>query len=275
MADNSTAPIGVFDSGVGGLSVLRELHSLLPGEDFIFFADQGNAPYGPRGKAQVREFSYAITEYLIAQGVKMIVIACNTASAAALKELRSSFPEMPFVGMEPAVKPAAETTETGVVAVLATPTTFEGDLYASVLERFAGDVQILQSPCSGLVTEIEAGRLNDGVAEAILREELTPMLTRGIDRVVLGCTHYPFAIPIIERIVGAQARVIDPAPAVARRVREMLTERDALNDSGRIGETRYLTTGEKALYERLIDDLIGKQAEAEQVGVTLSESNLG
>ena len=152
----STAPIGVFDSGVGGVSVLRAIHQQHPGEHLIYLADQAHVPYGPRTLEQVRSFSEAITRYLLSLGAKLIVVACNTASAAALHYLRRTFPEVPFVGMEPAVKPAAENTASGVVGVLATPATFQGELYASVVERFANHVEVLQHTCPGLVTQIEA-----------------------------------------------------------------------------------------------------------------------
>jgi len=155
---DSVAPVGAFDSGVGGLSVLRAIQTQLPGEDFIYVADQAHVPYGPRGLADVRKLSEGIVRFLIAQNVKLIVIPCNTASAAALRTLREQYPGFPFVGMEPAVKPAVEHTETGVVGVLATPTTFDGDLYASVVERFGQGVTILPATCPGLVVEIEAGR---------------------------------------------------------------------------------------------------------------------
>jgi len=155
---SSTNPIGVFDSGVGGLSVLRAMRALMPNEDVIFFGDQGHVPYGPRPLEEVRAFSVAITRWLLDEGAKLIVVACNTASAAALKYLRETFPDVKFVGMEPAVKPAAETTRTGRVGVLATPATFQGALYASVVERFANGVTLLQDTCPGLVQEIEKGR---------------------------------------------------------------------------------------------------------------------
>ena len=154
--NRSIAPIGIFDSGVGGLSVLRAVRQALPQEALIYLADQAHVPYGPRPVEQVRTFAEGITRYLLSQGAKLIVVACNTASAAALHSLRQAFPELPFVGMEPAVKPAAEHTQTGVVGVLATPATFQGALYASVIERFASGVTVLQDTCPGLVMEIEA-----------------------------------------------------------------------------------------------------------------------
>ncbi len=155
----SFAPIGIFDSGVGGLSVLREIHRQYPQENLIFVAGQKHVPYGPRPLEQVRAFSEAISQFLLDQGAKLMVAACNTASAAALYDLRAAFPETPFVGMEPAVKPAAEQTRSGVVGVLATPATFQGELYASVVERFANGVIVLQDTCPGLVQQIEMGEL--------------------------------------------------------------------------------------------------------------------
>ena len=220
------APLGVFDSGVGGLSVLKAIRRLLPDEDGIFVADQAHVPYGPRPLAQVRSFSEEITRFLLSQGCKIIVVACNAASAAALHSLRQTFPQIPFVGMEPAVKPAAETSRSGIVGVLATPATFQGALYASVIERFAQGVTVLQHTCPGLVAQIEAGDLASGKTRAILQDALRPMLAQGIDTVVLGCTHYPFVIPLIEEISGPGVRVIDPAPAVARQVERLLNERD-------------------------------------------------
>jgi glutamate racemase len=182
-------PIGVFDSGVGGLSVLQAIRREIPQEDLLFLADQAHVPYGPRPLLEVRRFAETITRYLLSQGARIVVVACNAASAAALHYLRETFPGVPFVGMEPAVKPAAESTHSGVVGVLATPATFQGALYASVIERFAQGVTVLQDTCPGLVGEIEAGRLDGFEARRILENALQPMLAQGIDTIVLGCTH--------------------------------------------------------------------------------------
>ena len=220
--DNNDRPIGIFDSGVGGLSVLRAVQLQLPTEAIIYFGDQFHIPYGVRPREEIFKFSLAITNFLLNMDAKLIVVACNAASAVALKDLRKVFPKTPFVGMEPAVKPAAETTQTRVVGVLATPATFQGGLYASVVERFAENVTLLQDPCPGLVQEIERGGLKSQVARNILESALFPMLAQGIDTVVLGCTHYPFVIPLIQEIVGPDVRVIDPAPAVARQVDRIL-----------------------------------------------------
>ena len=251
----STAPIGVFDSGVGGLSVLRAIHQQLPGENILYLADQAHVPYGPRSLEQVQTFSESITRYFLAHQAKLVVVACNTASAAALHHLRRVFPETPFVGMEPAVKPAAESTHSGVVGVLATPATFQGELYASVVERFASEVEIIQHTCPGLVEEIEAGKLEGTQTRAILTEALAPMLAAGIDTVVLGCTHYPFAIPLIQQIAGPEVRVIDPAPAIARQVGRLLDKNQLRNTTSEQGSTSYLTTGNLARFNQLLPKL--------------------
>jgi glutamate racemase len=200
----------------------------------------------------VRAFSEAITRYLLTQDAKVIVVACNTASAAALHHLRQVFTQVLFVGMEPAVKPAAEQTHSGVVGVLATPATFQGELYASVIERFANGVIVLQDTCPGLVMEIDGGRLDTPAVQAILERALEPMLTRGIDTVVLGCTHFPFVIPTIEKIVGPEVRVIDPSPAVARQVERLLDANSLHSPSMSSGQERFLTTGDPAKFERLL-----------------------
>jgi glutamate racemase len=259
------APIAVFDSGVGGLSVLRAIRSELPYESILFLADQAHVPYGPRLLEEVQGFAESITRFLISQNTKLVTVACNAASAAALHHLRRVFPAMPIVGMEPAVKPAAESTRSGVVGVLATPATFQGALYASVLERFASGVTILQDTCPGLVNQIEAGQLDGDKARAILEAALQPMLAQGIDTIVLGCTHYPFVIPLIQQIAGPQVRVVDPAPAVARQVRRRLRELGILNPQQTPGKLRFMSTGEPALLEALLPRLAGVQEPAQKI----------
>jgi glutamate racemase len=251
----STAPIGIFDSGVGGLSVLCEIRQQYPYESVIYLADQAHVPYGPRPVEEVRRFSEEITRFLLSRGAKLIVVACNTASAAALRHLRQIFPQVPFVGMEPAVKPAAETTTTGKVGVLATSATFQGELYASVVERFANSVMLLQSTCPGLVEQIEAGNLRGKETAIILEGALKPMLAAGIDTVVLGCTHYPFAIPLIEEIVGPGVRVIDPAPAIARQVGRLLEQHGLRAPADSAGTITLLTTGERDQFASLLPTL--------------------
>jgi glutamate racemase len=265
-------PIGIFDSGLGGLTVLRAIHQLMPDEPLLYLADQAHVPYGSRSLDEVRFFSKTITRYLLDQGSRLIVVACNTASAAALKYLRHAFPEVPFVGMEPAVKPAAEHTHSGVVGVLATPATFQGELYASVVERFGQGVKLLQHTCPGLVAQIENGELESDQTRRILEEALQPMLDQGIDTVVLGCTHYPFVIPLIQQITGPDVRVIDPAPAVARQVQRLLVASSLLElasplEQDPIGKPRYLlhfiTTGKPARLENMLSRFLGEKAVVE------------
>jgi len=260
---SSSQPIGVFDSGVGGLSVLRAMRALMPGENVIFFGDQRHVPYGPRPLGQVRAFSEGITRFLLDEGSKLIVVACNTASAAALTHLRETFPDVKFVGMEPAVKPAAEATHTGVVGVLATPATFQGALYASVVERFANGVELMQNTCPGLVQQIENGDLDGAETRRILESALGPMLEKNIDTVVLACTHFPFVIPLIQRICGESVRVIDPAPAVARQAQRLLEAEGKVNAGGE-GSVRFYTSGDEAAVESLLLKLLGEAGRVEQ-----------
>ncbi len=251
------SPVGIFDSGVGGISVLRAVREQMPEESIVYLGDQIHIPYGPRPMSQIREFSEAITHFLLGQGAKIIVVACNTASAAALKYLRQKFPEIPFVGMEPAVKPAAERTQTGKVGVLATPATFQGALYASVVERFANGVVLFQSTCPGLVQQIEQGNLNGEETRKILLDSLLPMLENEIDTVVLGCTHYPFVIPLIQQIVGEGVRVIDPAPAVAKQTGRLLEARGLRNSSAASGHLQLYTSGEPETLRSLLPAFLG------------------
>lgn len=258
-------PVGVFDSGVGGLSVLRAMRQLMPEEPVIYFGDQKHVQYGPRPLEQVRDFSESITRFLLDRGARLIVVACNTASAAALHYLREEFPDVSFVGMEPAVKPAAEHTQSGLVGVLATPATFQGALYASVLERFANGVQILQHTCPGLVGQIEKGDLGGDETRSILENALRPMLDRGIDTVVLGCTHYPFVIPLIEQVVGENVRVIDPAPAVAKQAKCLLDASGMKAPAGEWAEVRFYTSGDAETLASLLPKLLGESGVVQAV----------
>lgn len=241
---NAKQPIGIFDSGIGGLSVLQEIHALLPAEDLLYFADQAHVPYGSRSLDQVRKLSEEITRFLKNLGSKLIVVACNTASAASLHYLRAIFPELPFIGMEPAVKPAAERTRSRVVGVLATPATFQGELYASVVDRFADGIHVLQSTLPGLVEQIEAGELDSPEVGHILKQGIDPLLERGADTLVLACTHFPFVLPTIQSLSGDRVEVIDPSPAIARRTRQVLEVDRSLALQPHQGSIRYWTTGD-------------------------------
>ncbi len=248
--------IGVIDSGVGGLSVLRHLQAQLSHESWLYVADQAHVPYGGRPLTQIRQFSRAITQFLLAQQVKLIVVACNTASGAALTYLRQTFPHVPFVGIEPAVKPAAAQTRSGKVGVLATTGTFESQRYAGLMARFTQDVVTLENPCLGLVERIEAGETAVPATEALLRACVEPMLAAGVDTLVLGCTHYPFVLPLLSKIAGPQVTIIDPAPAVARQTGRVLAARGLAAKTGG-GQTRLVTTGSPAVFGRQAAKLLG------------------
>ena len=260
-----SSPIGIFDSGVGGLSVLRAIREQMPEESIIYFGDQGHIPYGSRSMDQIRNFSEAITKFLLEQNAKIIVVACNTASAAALKYLREKFLDVSFVGMEPAIKPAAEHTQTGKVGVLATPATFQGALYASVVERFANGVELLHNTCPGLVQEVERGNLNGEEPRRILNDALSPMLEKNIDTVVLGCTHYSFVIPLIQDIVADNVRVIDPAPAVAKQVQRVLAAKRVKKESNGRGDVKLYTSGDPHELNSLLPLLLGETGEVRKV----------
>jgi glutamate racemase len=219
-----TGHIGIFDSGIGGLSVWREVVRLLPYESTLYFADQAHIPYGPRPLEEVRRYAVEITRFLLAQGAKIIVVACNTASGAALYHLRETFPQTKFVGMEPAVKPAAERSQRGSIGVIATPATLQGELFRRLSERFAQQVTLETQVCPGLVEYVEAGNLTGPDVEALLHRYLDPMVEAGIDQLVLGCTHYPFLSAAIQRVVGPNVSLVDPAPAVARQVKRVLSD---------------------------------------------------
>jgi glutamate racemase len=259
------SPIGVFDSGVGGLSVWREIVRQLPAEDTLYFADQAHIPYGMRSLDEVHRLTEDITRFLLAQGAKLIVVACNTASGAALHALRETFPDVPFVGMEPAVKPAVEHTRTGIVGVIATPATFEGDLFAGLVQRFGNGFDIHTQACPGLVEAVEAGALDTPETEALLRRYLVPLLEAGphadmgIDQLVLGCTHYPFLSPAIQRIVGPEVTLIDPAPAVARQVERVLAQHDLLAPAGPTGCHRFYTSGDPEKFAVMARTLVGTE----------------
>lgn len=255
--------VGVFDSGVGGLSVLHALRAQLPQAQVLYLGDNAHMPYGPRPLDEIRAFSEAISRFLAGQGADVIVVACNTASAAALKHLRATFPDIPFVGMEPAVKPAAAHTQTGVVGVLATPATFQGELFNSVVERFASGVRVVPQVCPGLVQQIEQGALDAPETEGMLRGWLEPLLAQNIDVLVLGCTHYPFVIPLLEKICGPNVRVLDPAPAVARQVSRVVGEQRSSN--GQRGTLRYFTSGDPAAFRQTVAKLGGEAAQVEAV----------
>ncbi|HMO56029.1 MAG TPA: glutamate racemase [Roseiflexaceae bacterium] len=252
----AAGPIGLFDSGIGGATVLIELQRALPHEDFVLLADQARCPYGPRPAAELEAIAIENVRWLLAHNAKLIVVACNTASAAALHALRAAFPAVPFVGMVPAVKPAALASRTGVVGVLATPATIAGDLLRDVVERWAHGVRVVQQACPGLVEQVEAGALATPETLGMLREYLAPLQAAGADAIVLGCTHYPFLLPQIRQIIGPSVAVYDAAAAVARQVTRLLAAHHLQQpDPPRHGRIAYTTSAEPAHLAALIAQL--------------------
>jgi glutamate racemase len=255
---NNQGNIGVIDSGVGGLSVLRHIQKVLPAENIIYVADQAHVPYGPRPVNTVRLFCQGISSFLIEQRAKIIVVACNTASAGALDYLRSTFPAISFVGMEPAIKPGAHETRTGKIGVLATPGTFDSVRYARLMAQFAGDIQVYEDPCRGLVELIEGGQFDGRSVKKILEGAINPMIRAGVDTLVLGCTHYPFVLPLIHEIAGPDVGVIDPAPAVALQVERVLATMGLLAPWEKTGHIQTFTTGENEFFTHVIKQLLGR-----------------
>lgn len=255
--------IGIFDSGAGGLSVLREIRTLLPQAPLYYLADQAHVPYGKRQLAEIQTFSLAISRFLIAKGAALIVVACNTASAAALSTLREHLPDTPFVGMEPAVKPATLQTNSGVVGVLATPATFQGKMFSTLVVRFAQNVTLLTNTLPGLVEAVEKGELNSPAVRQILESAIQPMLAQGADTLVLGCTHFPFVLPLIREITGPAVTLIDPAPAIARRTAFLVEENRLTFDSA---QPIFATSGDAARFGASVRTLINLHPEPIQLG---------
>jgi glutamate racemase len=224
----SCRPIGIFDSGVGGLTVANAISLLLPDETIFYIGDTARIPYGNKSKDDIEKFSLEMTKFLLDKNCKAIVIACNTASAYALEAVRNTYPDIPVIAMEPAVKPAIEQSKTGAIGVLATLGTLKSDRYSHLKDKFGQGIQILENPCLGLVDNIEAGKWNDPETILLLETILKPMVVAHVDHIVLGCTHYPIVIPLIANIMGDSVQLVNPAPAIAKQVYRQLAERNLL-----------------------------------------------
>ena len=250
MSNNN--PIGLFDSGMGGLSVWREIRAALPQESLIFFGDGVRCPYGSRSEAEVLQFTVEAADRLIAEGCKLIVIACNTATAVAIETLRESYPNIPFVGLEPAIKPAALTTKSGIVAVLATKRSLEGKLFLHTSEKYADKVQIIKSVGDGFVEIVERGEEDTPAAEAAVRAVVEPIIEAGADKIVLGCTHYPFLRKTIEGVIGGRdVEIIDSGSAISRRVLQLLDEHNLRAAEGNTPDYRFITLGDENYLKQL------------------------
>ncbi|MBQ9548223.1 MAG: glutamate racemase [Bacteroidales bacterium] len=239
------AAIGIMDSGVGGLSVFREIRALLPRERYLYYADNAHCPYGEKSPEFIRERLRFITRFFLERGAQAVVLACNTATSAAIATLRSNY-DIPFVGMEPAVKPAALNTRSGVIGVLATAGTLRGGKYQSVKANYAEGVQVIERVGEGFVELVERGIADGPVAEQTVRASLAPLLDAGADAVVLGCTHYPFLLETLRKVASDLGKpdtvFIDPAPAVARRLQQVLREQGIAEEDPRPG-TEYFSSG--------------------------------
>ena len=229
--------IGIFDSGVGGLSVYREIRKLLPEEKYVYFSDNAHCPYGEKSKDYIIDRARRITDFLTSEGADIIVVACNTATAVAIKTLREEYSHIHFIGMEPAVKPAAVLTKTGVVGVLATAGTLKADKYRDTKGRHAEDVTVVEHIGQGFVELVESGITTGQKAESVVMESLEPLLDAGADTIVLGCTHYPFLSETISKVASQltpdrKVMIIDPAPAVARHLLDVMTEQGIIKREG-------------------------------------------
>jgi glutamate racemase len=249
-------PVGVFDSGVGGLSVLRAIRRELPHEHLLYVGDSGCAPYGDRSAAFVTERATAMTRFLVENGAKAVVVACNTATAIAVESLRARF-DAPIIAIEPAVKPAASRTRSRVVGVLATTGTLSSPNMAKLLADYGSEVEFLVQPCPRLADQVERGELASEETRVLVERYVRPLIGRGADVLVLGCTHYPFLSPLIEEIAGPGVAVIDPATAVARELRRRLETAGLLRAGGEPGTERFWTTGSVESVASTVEQLWG------------------
>jgi glutamate racemase len=245
-------PIGVYDSGFGGLSVWRELRRMLPNESLIYLGDGKNCPYGGRSREDITAFATDAMEHLVTEGAKMVVVGCNTATTAAVAHLRERWSDMPIVGLEPAVKPACLSSRTRRIAVLATEHSLQSEMFLSTALRYAGDVEVVKVVGEGFVELVERGAEHSAEAEAAVRKVVEPLLGMDIDKIVLGCTHYPFLRPLIEGVIGDRdIAVIDSGEAVARRVKWLLERYDIGAEEGNVANYRFVSFADEEYRQRL------------------------
>ncbi|WP_374583034.1 glutamate racemase [Pseudoduganella sp.] len=271
---SADAPIGVFDSGVGGLSVLRHIHAQLPHEHVLYFADSAFAPYGAKTDEWLVQRALDVTAFLISQGAKALVVACNTATVAAIKAVRTAFPALPVVGVEPGLKPGAAATRNGTVGVLATASTLRGEKFLALREQISASngTRFLLQPCGGLVERIEQGDLSGAETAAMLRGFVEPLLDQGADTLVLGCTHYPFVREAIAQVVAARGdsaavTLIDTGDAVARQLARLLEGAGLLRPGGTPAHLRGYTSGNAAALQTAFANLLGLHPQVESVQV--------
>jgi glutamate racemase len=257
---NVEKPIAVFDSGVGGITVLKHIHALLPHEQLLYVADSKYAPYGNKTPEEIQARCFEIADFLIAKEAKALVVACNTATAAAIDALRDKY-TLPIIGMEPAVKPAAEASKNGIIGVLATTGTLKSAQFAGLLESYGRNVKVVTQACVGLVECIERGELNTVRTRSLIQQYCAPLLAEGADTIVLGCTHYPFLREVIREIVGEEISLIDTGAAVAKQLKRQLEEQNLLSTSQRSANVQFWTNSEAANAKQVIVQLWGESAE--------------
>ena len=246
-------PIGIFDSGVGGTSIWKAITKLLPNEHTIYLADSSNAPYGPKGKDAIIELSIKNTEYLLSRGCKLIVVACNTATTNAIDYLRSNY-KAPFIGIEPAINPAALQTKTNTVGILATKGTLSSALFSKTSNLFASNINVLEQNGDGIVELIETGQLYSEEMKSLLKIYLKPMIEANMDYLVLGCTHYPYLMPLLIELLPKHVKIIDSGEAVARQTKTVLASHKLLNNSSSIGNSEFFTNGSLNVLKSLVNN---------------------
>ncbi len=260
----SNLPIGIFDSGIGGLTVLRHIREQMPSESIVYVADRGYLPYGSKPDTFIQSRAITISEYLLALPVKAIVVACNTATAAAIHTLRDRY-HLPIIGMEPGVKPAIAQSKKGIIGILATERTLGSGKFKILLERHANGSDVFIKPCHGWVEHIEGGDQNEALTHAMIEETVAPLLAKGIDTLVLGCTHYPFLIDSIKQVVGDEIRIIDTGLAVAAQLHRRLLENDLLSPTSGIGTVNFRSSGPLDEMRELLTRLWAADADLEDL----------
>lgn len=273
MPTASSLPVGIFDSGIGGLSVMHHIHQQLPGEDLLYFADSGYAPYGDKTDAEIIARSMAAAGFLHDQGIKALVVACNTATAIAVEQLRQHWPQLIIIGIEPALKPAAQLTHTKIVGVLATHGTLHSQRFAALRQRMSQEtgVQYLLSECIGLADQVEKGELQSPATARLLHQYALPLLQQGADTLVLGCTHYPFVRPLLEDIArnaGFTPTILDTGEAIARQLHKKLREANLLKKQASNGQIHAYTTSSQATLENALSRLLSLQIPVTALGNT-------
>ena len=249
----SKGPIGIFDSGIGGTSIFKEIHALLPNENFIYLADSKNAPYGNRSKEEIIRLSIKNTEFLIAKGCKIIVVACNTATTNAIDYLRENYP-IPFIGIEPAIKTAALHTQTKSVGILATKGTLSSHLFHKTTDLYANGIKVIEQVGEGIVPLIESGKLNSAEMKLLLETYIKPMLEQNIDYLVLGCTHYPYLIPMLSKMLPNDVKIIDSGLAVAKQTQLILSNLNLLDDATLEPTTQLFSNGDISVLNSIIEN---------------------